>query len=685
MSFILSRLCTYFTLGIYLLVGTVIIRTTNSEMIEAEIPTEYFTFFSNTKLENNSQPLNVIIPEITKVEVKSEEKKTLLTFAKIKETPNKKNQQKKDYTVSRAFLPFDEQIKLLPIKMKATLPHNLVSLYKDLAPEKQVERKDVLDSVSSKLASSDEVEFFDYSDTKVDGPTVDDQNKIQERIVDKVKTVNEVNVDKIEESVEIVKTNPNDIEQVDVNDLISFDYSKAKQDLVDQSVVKISSVSNQNNDKSVIKESAKVTHSTIVSSHKFTGEKLDSNVTTQKKLTDVNKVKNFTEKIRNNKNFVNRSIVKISVTNLETTKEEVGFELRPQDDLSESISDYNSGEIVIDQKISSKSMTRSVAILKNGYSPTNTDLIVEEGVSEISIPLIESEKVFELLAPFEAMGPVGAVLLELDESVESASLDTPYSKVLKLDENMRITQADDFSYQFFIGVKAGNALLSYRNRNGETNSKIIHIHENEVTFDMNLYEEINNEKVSLVEEDLLSKDKTPLIISEDSVKQFATGKTLRKLKNNEFETNFEKTLLGSRKYLELNHQQEPVFIGYKDAKNLEVPSESFMRYILSQFENNKLANRCLIQINLNKKALRIETASESVANSLDLNTLILDSDGKFYDSVHEKSRKIIILGENNNIENNQDSKVNVKIFYQDNSVQYLSSYCSPNTYLIEQL
>jgi hypothetical protein len=65
---------------------------------------------------------------------------------------------------------------------------------------------------------------------------------------------------------------------------------------------------------------------------------------------------------------------------------------------------------------------------------------------------------------------------------------------------------------------------------------------------------------------------------------------------------------------------------------------------------------------------------------------MLDSDGKFYDSFSNKTRKIIIIGEGQGgSEVSPDAKVNIKIQYEDGSVQFLNSYCSPNTYLVEQL
>jgi hypothetical protein len=220
--------------------------------------------------------------------------------------------------------------------------------------------------------------------------------------------------------------------------------------------------------------------------------------------------------------FKNHVSIQIVGTDLKTTANEVGFEVRPQDDLNEPHFDYNNGIINLQTDLSEPKMTRSVAILKRGYTPTNTEIILEEGASEVTIPLLNEETFNELIAPYEVRGPIGAVLVELDDETETATLDVPYSKVLKLNEKMQVVEGDHFSYQMFIGVKVGNALLSYRLNKGQTTAKIIHIHEREVTFESNFFEKVSSENLNMFEEDVLSKDKMPLITSAENIKIFAS-------------------------------------------------------------------------------------------------------------------------------------------------------------------
>lgn len=671
MSFILTRMFTYFTLFMYLVVGVVAVRVFSPDVSTVEVSSSYLKYFSKTEFKT-SEAEAVVAPEIAFNEIKFPvERKVVTTKKVIVKAPIV---APKVETVAKHELPFHEAVVLSPVVVKEQLETNLVALYQDFKYETDV--------VSTKLAANFEVEsepeFFEY-------PT--EEKKVEENKKEEI-AVAPAPVDEIVEEVNVVDNLSQDkapTEEVTVDDLVAFDYSKAQQDVKEEKVPTVSTVTTQN---TVLQGTSVPTvlqaPMTMTNVSKSQPKKTQKPVTTHQQDALTDKGMGLVQEEA--KTFQNRVTIQITGTDFKQTHEEVGFEVRPQDDLSESVSDYNNGSVSLDSDLAQPNMTRSVTILKRGFAPTNTDLILEEGASEVTVPMVSENTFNEMIAPYESRGPIGVVLVELDDEVESASLDVPYSQVLKLDEDMKITTDSNFTYQLFVGVKAGNAMLSYKSANGEVTSKIVHIHERELTFETNFFEPSVSEKVTLVEEDLLSKDKMPLILSSEEVRQFATEKTAKKINDHTYKTDFRKTLLGGRKYLELGHQQEPVFVGYKNEMTLEIPSENFMRYILSRFEGSKLGNRCLVQVNLSKKASRVDVAAESAGENLQTSTQILDSDGKFYDSVGEKSQKVIVVGENQGSQDySQDAKINLKITYQDGSIQYLGSYCSPNTYLVEQL
>ena len=629
MSIALTRMFASFTVFAYLSVGLIGMRIISPHIVTTEIPTNYLNYFSKT---NFTQPeaLEITPPKMVFQEIKIQEKKVKIKkISKIKEKVER-NIIFSQNEIEKFTLPFESAVELSPVMIENRLPENLTSLLSnEVTPNEE-------------LGSS---------------PTVLDGTKT-------------------------ILASEEGIEEVAVDELVAFDYSALKKDVKNGKISLVTQMDTQNEVQK--DDTTNKVVSLPVTSKSAVVPIVSKKVTIQEeKQSEKLSIKSPQNSSRN---YENRIAVNVIGTDFLSSQKELGFEVRPQDNTNEAFSDYNSGEVVMDEVLNSPKMNRTVNIVKRGFAPTNTDLILEEGVSEMTIPMIKEEVFHDLLSPYGPSKRLGVVIVELDESTEGVDIDVPHFKTVKLDEEMKTVSGDEYSYLMYVGVKAGNALLSYRDTHGESVSKIIHVHENELTFDSNFYEDVTDEKVVLVEEDVLSKEKAPLILNASQVNHFANKKTVAKVNQHTFKTDYNKTSIGGRKYLELNHLDEPVFVGFKDVNKLVIPSENFMRSILSQFKTPNLANRCLIQVNLGKKAISVETATESVGQSLETKIQILDEDGRFYDSLSTKSEKIIISGDiQSDTEDIGDSKINLKITFKDSSVQYLSSYCSPNTYLVEQL
>ncbi len=670
------------TLGMYLIVGTLVVRVISSESTSVYFNTSYSNLFSPTELETivveKMESPSIVFNDIKFPEVKKAPRVVIAAAVKVAATPKKV--EFKTTVVEKNELPFHEAVILSPIHLDSHLQKNLVSLYREFKYEAVALNEQVEDTVETTVAAATSVdaepEFFDYPKTEETNKEEVSTNPQYTNNDENVEAVD--NVDKVEEIV-------------DVQDLVAFDYSKAKEDIKTEILPKVSKVSTQKTNAAAFDPASyiEVKDYPVVAKTTPAVNGVNSQKPVTPKMNDREEEHNdqkSSDKAVITQTYPHMMTIQVTGTNLKTVSSELGFELRYQDDLNDVRQDYNSGEIKIEEELAQPKMTRSVTVLKRGFAPTNTDLIMEQGETKLSLPVIDEDTFNMLLAPYESRGPIGAVLVELEEKTEGSTLDVPFSKVIKLTEKMKVTDGDDYSYELFVGVKAGNALLSYKDNAGKITSKIIHIHERELTFESNFYEDVSNEEVELLEEDLLGKDRSPLIILSEQVKEFATNKSSKKINNNTYQMDHQKTLLGSRRYLELTHQSEPIFVGFKDNQSIEVPAENFMRFILSKFEGSRLGNRCVVQVNLSKKAVKADVASESVGSNVQTSTQILDADGKFYDSISDKSRKIIIVGENESgYDFDMGSKINVKVTYEDGSTQYLGSYCSPNTYLVEQL
>ena len=684
----LKRIFACFTILSYLVVGTMVVRFAMPEYVSLSFTSSYLNILTDAPMKS-SAPVELVAPELvfSKIEIPVEKilAKTAPKMA-FKPTP------KVEIKTANNELPFHEPVVLKKVEMSHELPVTLLASYKEFSfEEKLIATSEVLaDEVTTSLAANEvlkEPEFFDY-------PSKNEKNDKKE-VAAELETSAVVENENVADLMDAKKV---DVAEVEVSEPEFFDYPEKNASTVTSEAAAVTPVAPQAPAAAIPSVLAfdysqaknDISQKIVPEVVQATSPKKSSPITSAPKpLKDIQE-EEIGQTTPNAFMAATDYPVSLSIkalgSNLSKLEEVQGFEVRFQDDLSEMMEDYGSGEVRFETKMNQPKMTRAVTILKRGYSPTSTEIILEEGTGSVSIPLIEEETLNDLILPFERKGAVGAILVELDDETEVAKLDVPFGDVVKLNGDFKKTENEDFRYQLFVGVQAGNAMVSYHRGNGEIISKILHVHENELTYDANFYEDVINEKIRLYEEDLLAKESSPLIISGEQVKIFATNVVAKKMNNHTYKMNFGSSHLGGRRYLELGHQSEPVFVGIRDNNNVTVPSENFMRFILSNVEGSKLGNRCLVQVNLTKKAQKIDVASESVGQSLMTSTQMLDSDGKFYDSFSNKTRKIIIIGEGQGgSEVSPDAKVNIKIQYEDGSVQFLNSYCSPNTYLVEQL
>ena len=713
MSVMLTRFFAFSTLVAYLVVGTVAVRFCMPEDVTVSFSTSYLNLVSDAPLKVATiEPM--VEPEISIADfsLPVEKKvivKTVVKVAKISVPKAIVKAPEMEMKVLAANeLPFYEPIQLQKVFMNQDLRSDLLASYKDFSFSEIAiaDTNTVVDEVSTNMAASvdAEPEFFEYPvekevPTKVAKNEVAvESSEIETQDISDLVEANEAPVEKTAandsvkepdffdyaadvttqgpaEAAPVVATKATPVVEPQVVTApvpvagVAFDYPKANAAIAAQTMPTVSAVTTQKTPK----KSSSVSGLSVASK--------SAPVVPEQEISPITKTKSVDAAYP-----VSLSILAVG-SDLNKTQELQGFEVRFQDDLNETMEDFGAGEVRFESVMAQPKMTRSVAVLKRGYVPTSTEIILEDGNGSVSIPLIADDTFNEIQKSFEKRkGSIGALLVELDDESELAKLDIPFGDVIKLNSNFKRTENEDFRYQLFVGVQAGNGLLSYHRAGGEIVSKIVHIHENELTFDANFFEDVVNEKVRLYEEDLLAKENSPLIISGDQVKVFATESTSKKVNNHTYKMSFGTSHLGGRRYIELNHQSEPVFVGIRDNNNVTVPSENFMRFILSKVEGKSLGNRCLVQVNLTKKAEKFEVASESVGSSLMTYSQVLDNDGKFYDTLSEKTQKIIVIGESQASEEvSPDAKINIKVQYLDGSTQYLNSYCSPNTYLVEQL
>ncbi len=179
---------------------------------------------------------------------------------------------------------------------------------------------------------------------------------------------------------------------------------------------------------------------------------------------------------------------------------------------------------------------------------------------------------------------------------------------------------------------------------------------------------------------LFSEKEKDLIIDEDKVTLFNTnikGKSTGAL-NNRYEFLDYLKFYGERDYFEFGHLNETIFVGKnRDAEVLELPNEEYISQIYKSLNLNDLDNQCLTQINLNKKIKNAQMELSSQNGPSPLNISYYDNDGTFNNDITDYTSKIYMMGDS-------QGAINLKLEYVDGTVDYLRTYCSIGSYVIEQ-
>ncbi len=360
------------------------------------------------------------------------------------------------------------------------------------------------------------------------------------------------------------------------------------------------------------------------------------------------------------------------------------FELRAQDDGNTILQDNGTGEVAIQETSVNANGSRSFVLLQRDHIPTHIDVPMAAGV-KLEVPAMERS----FFAQYEVQPgqvPVGHVLVELDDETESITVDGIKPRMTRLTDQFKKTTDSDYRYVMLSGVEVGNRLLTSVRSDGRKSQRIIHVHEEEMTFDANLYGQTGDLVLSLSEEGMLSRSRHDLVISGENVSMTFGGERAQKISPANYKLRAPPLLLGSRHYVTLTHQKEEIFVGVEKSTEVEVPSEDLIREVIRKFGLEGHAAACLIQVNLDRPAKRYEVLAESHGQSHVSYGLVLDKDGQFYESLGESSRRLFIMSENQGGEEAaRNAKINIRIEYQDGSKRNFASFCSPNTYLVEQL
>lgn len=555
-----------------------------------------------------------------------------------------------------------------------------------------------------------------------EGPTLEKQKRVEENRLaeikkEEIKRTNE-NLEDFVNTVAAQKVDTVNVNTQEETDLVFYDYSKSETEqeqnveLANQIEIKESQPAKAKVEVTVVNKEnpeTKQEQPTVVAAQEETPNIISQNVlaaieremggsprvaaapkvNTQpraqneysKVIDQISKKRSAAKKVNTQKSGYSKTIITTYEVNLGESSNDAlrSFQVASASEGNNRIDDNNNGYINIEAELASSQGVYRGTILKRGYLRTSMDIALEPGTIEVAIPSITQESMMKFLEAQGINGLGGFLLIDKDRGIQSLDIDSEFEAKFDLDENFKLTNDDSaVRYILFAGVNAGNTLLKVRTVDNEYSEKIIHIVEDELLFEALLMKTSEKIEVITLERTILSNRASELDIDASKIKYFNRDIVATKKASNLHEIKVPILPLGMRKYLEFSHLEDTIYVGIGDNAEVELPSSDFIVNLLEANNMSGMEGRCVIQINMNKPLLKVESIGESSRGPMSLDKFYLEKNGSLSEEETPLSTKIFILGD-------QQGIINVKVEYQDNTVDYLQTFCSPETYLLEQL
>lgn len=360
------------------------------------------------------------------------------------------------------------------------------------------------------------------------------------------------------------------------------------------------------------------------------------------------------------------------------------FELQFHDDANLYKEDFGSGEINLTFKMNSQISVRRATILARGYYPTTIDMVFEPGSVEASVPVFTLSSFNKILSANNLRGLGAHALVELDDKTEDVEIDISkkYEAKLYLDKEFNVVSREDSAYNYilFIGVEGGNAILNFKRSDQKVVNKLAYLANDQIYYEPNFYAEVKRDTFAFYREGAFTKCKSMINIDPKQLEPWSyPGKVVKESLNSIKLSNMIYPV-GSKKYVEVKYDdlQESIFVGRWGQENIVVPTEKYIGFVMEQFGRSATANSCIMQLNIIKQVKNIAFNGQSTNNNMDMQIRILDGDGEFYQDFSDRSERVFLMGQ-------EEGTVNISINYVDGSTQYLQSFCSDATYIVEQL
>lgn len=374
-----------------------------------------------------------------------------------------------------------------------------------------------------------------------------------------------------------------------------------------------------------------------------------------------------------------RFTIKAQEINLSTRKVQAasGFEFVPDYDRSERLDDQTTGEIKLGYSLAGDVNTQTGVLQAHGLIPTRVELNLLDG--GINAPMLSEEGIQRFLKNKQADVVGNLLMVAVDSSIVDVEIDSEYAYKLYFSNKFKMLESKtNASYMLFLGVKTGNIVMRYLLDNKETAQKIVYVGDGEMYFEDPDFVNTQRELYTFTTRSLLGRKVKELNIDGSNISFYGTTTTAKKKALNAYEIKVPEHVNNTRKYLEFKHMGSSLFVGTQKATEMEIPGKDFIGRVLQANELNELGSRCMVQINLTKDLRDIKVSGKNMAGEMFAETSFLDNDGNFSRDNSELSEKVFVTGDMEGI-------FSVRMDYTDGTTDFLKTFCSEGSYLVEQL
>ncbi len=354
------------------------------------------------------------------------------------------------------------------------------------------------------------------------------------------------------------------------------------------------------------------------------------------------------------------------------------FDLVPTYNLNELFTDAGMGEITIPISSDDSFSTFRGSVAAQGIIRTNFELSARSDTT-FDIPVINGDYLFKILEKNKVKEETGAhILVDLGDKIDTSTFMGSFKKKVFLNRNFKeVDPGDAFVYELYLDVELGNHLIKYMDFKGKVAQKIIHLVQDEITYEAPLLLDAKAINFSVYEENLAAKTLQSLNLNDNDIRYFNREISASKVGLNRYKILTPLRDASFKHYIEVG-KETSVFVGFNDIKKVVIPSIEYIDYLKELFQNRADNGACVIQINLNNPLVGFEAYMSSQRPSGSYDFYYMDKDGTVSAEITGLTEKVFVISHDYGI-------MNTKIDSGEGNIQYTQSFCTEGLYIIENI